>query len=107
MPPDERLVHDVVLLHRQRMSRRAIARALKVSRNTVRKILARHDQARSEEHTALPMPKVQKRPSKLDPFGSKSTRCLRHTRTSPPRESTRSCARRVSTAAIFKQRHEV
>ena len=35
----EELAHQVVVLARQRMSRRAIARALGVSRNTVKKIL--------------------------------------------------------------------
>ena len=35
MSADEKLVHDVVLLATQGMSRRAISRALKVGRNTV------------------------------------------------------------------------
>jgi len=69
MPPiDEKTVHDVVLLEQQRMSRRAIARALKISRNTVREILADHRAARKEEHTALPARTVVARPSKLDAF---------------------------------------
>ena len=58
--------HDVVLLTRQGMSRRAIARALNMSRNTVRKILAAHGKARTKEHTALETKPIQKRPSKLD-----------------------------------------
>jgi transposase len=67
MPPDEKLVHDVVLLSRQGMSRRAISRSLKLSRNTVRRILSGHVATRSEPHTALPAPKAT-RPSKLDVF---------------------------------------
>jgi transposase len=69
MPPiDEKTAHDVVLLEQQRMSRRAIARALKISRNTVREILADHDAARKEEHTALPARRLVTRTSKLDAF---------------------------------------
>jgi transposase len=69
MPPiDAKTIHDVVLLARQRMSRRAIARALKISRNTVREILADHVASRAAEHTALPAKKVVTRPSKLDAF---------------------------------------
>ncbi len=58
--------HDVVLLSRQGMTRRAIARALKMSRNTVKKILAAHGKARTKEHCALEKKPIQKRPSKLD-----------------------------------------
>lgn len=68
MPPKEKLVHDVVMLHRQKMSRRAIARALKVSRNTVRWILTEHSGARQAPHTALPARRSIIRPSKLDPY---------------------------------------
>jgi transposase len=53
------------------MSRRAIARALKISRNTVRKILAKHDAAREKGHKALSFPKPRARPSLLDPFRPK------------------------------------
>ena len=67
MPPDEKLVHDVVLLSRKGASRRAISRALKLSRNTVRSILSGHDASRSEPHTVLPPAKAT-RPSKLDVF---------------------------------------
>lgn len=57
-----------MLLHRQKMSRRAIARALHISRNTVRGILAEHGDKREVIHSALP-PKPQRvRPSKLDAF---------------------------------------
>ncbi len=68
MAADEKVVHDVVLLSKQGMSRRAISRALKVSRNTIREILDGHDAARTEEHSALPLPRTIVRPSKLDDF---------------------------------------
>jgi transposase len=68
MSADEKVVHDVVLLASQGVSRRAISRALKVSRNTVRRVLGGHDAARSEPHTALPAPKTIARPSRLDAF---------------------------------------
>lgn len=69
MPPiDEKLIHDVVLLTQQGMSRRAIARALHISRNTVRHILADHGVAREQPHSALPKPTGIVRPSQLDPF---------------------------------------
>ena len=62
----EEVAHDVVLLARQGMSRRAISRALKMSRNTVRKILAAQGKARAKEHSALEKRPPQKRRSKLD-----------------------------------------
>lgn len=69
MPPiDEKLIHDVVLLSGQGMSRRAIARALHISRNTVRHILLKHGVVREQPHSALPQPTGIVRPSRLDPF---------------------------------------
>lgn len=68
MSADEKLVHDVVLLAKQGMSRRAISRALKVGRNTVRDILAAHETARGAPHLALVPPAVLVRPSQLDGF---------------------------------------
>lgn len=68
MPPDPSLVHAVVQLDKQGMKRRAIARALHVSRNTVRRILSEHLAARSTAHSALPLRRTLSRPSKLDPF---------------------------------------
>lgn len=63
----EELAHDVVMLAQQRMSTRAISRALHVGRNRVRKILRRHKAGRSGETppTALPPPPAS-RPSMLD-----------------------------------------
>jgi transposase len=71
MPPDERLIHDVVRLDREGMSWRAIARALKISRNTVREIVRKHSSARQRPHSALPGRRARRRPSKLDPFRPK------------------------------------
>lgn len=68
MPPDEKLIHDVVQLDKGGMKRRAIARALRISRNTVRRILAEHGGARLTLHSALPRPRTWTRPSKLDVF---------------------------------------
>jgi len=67
MPPDPAIVYDVVRLANDGMKRRAIARALHISRNTVRQILVAHDQARDQAHSALVPPRSRPRPSKLDP----------------------------------------
>jgi len=69
MPPfDEKLVHDIVQLHSEGMKWRAIARALKVSRNTVRRVVQEHSQAREQPHSALPARRSIERPSKLNAF---------------------------------------
>ena len=47
------LAHQVTLLAKQGESRRAIARAVGVSRNTVRTPLATHAQDRDTEHVAI------------------------------------------------------
>jgi len=75
----ESLEHDVVLLDRQGMSRRAIARALGVSRKWASKVLARH---RHEREAGQPsaLPEVRRRaprPSKLDPHRGEIERLLR------------------------------
>ena len=69
-PPEtrEQLAHQVVSLHTQRVSARGIARALGISRNTVRKLLAAHGLERQTEHHALVAPKRVPRASKLDLF---------------------------------------
>ena len=65
----EQLVHQVVTLARDGVSRRAIARAVGVSRNTVKTVLASHARSRAAEHVALaPTPKRAPRASKLDAF---------------------------------------
>ena len=48
------LTNQVVTLELQGMARRAIARALGISRNTVRKLLETHARSRELAHTALP-----------------------------------------------------
>jgi transposase len=63
----EELAHQVALLAKQGESRRAIARALGVSRNTVRTLLAAHAEDRETEHIALaPRPQRAPRASKID-----------------------------------------
>jgi transposase len=63
----EELVHQIALLAKQGESRRAIARALGVSRNTVRSLLAAHAEDREATHVALaPRPTRAPRASKLD-----------------------------------------
>src|SRR3990170_1797822 len=69
MPPlDEKRIHDVLQLDRQGMKWRAIARALRMSRNTVRQIVREHAGARQNPHSALPRNPSYRRRSKLDPF---------------------------------------
>jgi transposase len=65
---DATLVYNVVQLARDGMRRRAIARALRISRNTVRKILQVHGVVREQPHSALTVSKKITRASKLDPF---------------------------------------
>lgn len=58
---------QVLLLHRDGTSARAIARALGISRNTVRRLVAGHERRRREGASALPsLPPP--RPSKLDVY---------------------------------------
>jgi len=68
LPLDEKRIHDVLQLHRQGMKWRAIARALRISRNTVRQIVREHAAARQTPHCALPTRPSYRRSSKLDPF---------------------------------------
>jgi transposase len=65
----EQLTYEVVLLARQKVPWRAIARSLGVSRNTVKKIVEAHSEQRDAGHTALarPAPRLP-RASKLDSF---------------------------------------
>jgi len=68
----EELVAQVVDLRRQGVKQRAIARALGISRNTVKKILFGNDQQRSEGHQALrPAPRRAPRQTKLDEHRAK------------------------------------
>ena len=65
----EQLVHHIVTLARDGLSRRAITRAVGVSRNTVKAVLAAHEHSRETEHVALG-PRLVRAPraSKLDAF---------------------------------------
>ena len=63
----EELAHQVALLAKQGEARRAIARALGISRNTVRTLLAAHAHDRDTEHVAIaPRPTRAPRASKID-----------------------------------------
>lgn len=65
----EQLIHQVVTRARDGLSRRAISRALGISRNTVKKILGKHARARQEPHTAMPAPpKRTPREKKTDDY---------------------------------------
>lgn len=65
----EELVHQIVTLQRDGMSKRAIARALGVSRNTVKVVLAAHRAQCSAPHWAVPEPPTRApRPKKTDAF---------------------------------------
>lgn len=65
----EELLHQAVILDSQGVSRRALSRALGVSRNTVRALLEEHASTRAEPHTALPAPPLRApRPSPVDAF---------------------------------------
>jgi transposase len=64
----EELEHLVVTLAKQGTPRRAIARAVGVSRNTVRAVLEAHKAGRDVKRIALaPRPSRAPRPTKLDP----------------------------------------
>lgn len=62
----EELLHQVVLLEREGLRGRAIARSLGISRNTVRKLLLIHGTRRKEPSLALSQKQKRPRPSKLD-----------------------------------------
>lgn len=73
----EELILQTVALQRDGLSRRAIARTLGVSRNTVQKILRAHASAREEPHTALPRaPERAPRTKKTDPFRGRIVQLL-------------------------------
>lgn len=63
----EELVHQIVSLARDGLSRRAITRAVGVSRNTVKAVLVAHEIGRETEHAAItPRPLRAPRSSMLD-----------------------------------------
>jgi len=74
----EELIVQLVTLHRQGLSRRAISRALSVSRNTVRVLCAAHITARETEHQALTKPPLRApRASKVDAYQVRVAELLR------------------------------
>ena len=78
MPPiDEPLVHDVVQLAKSGMSWRAIARALHISRNTVKEYVQQHAGAREAVNSALPRPRRSARASRLDAWRGQIEELLR------------------------------
>jgi transposase len=73
----EELAHEAALLAKQGESRRAIARALGVSRNTVRTLLAAHAQDREVSHAAItPPPKRAPRAAKIDAWRPRVTELM-------------------------------
>lgn len=74
----EELVHQAVVLTTQGTSARAAARALGVSRNTVKQILRDHAKARETGHSALPTPaKRAPRAKKIDEYAPRVDELLR------------------------------
>ncbi len=74
----EELILQLVTLHRQGLSRRAIARALGISRNTVRVLCAAHVTARETEHHAIDKPSQRApRASKVDAYQVRVAELLR------------------------------
>ena len=73
----EELIQQLVTLARQGQSRRAMARALGISRNTVKVLLAAHDLQRKAEHIAIaPRPTRVPRASKVDAFQTRVAELL-------------------------------
>ncbi len=68
--------HQVVLLAEQGMSRRAIARSLKIGRHRVNRILREQSARRARGHSALPDGRPRARPSKLDVHQDEIVRLL-------------------------------
>ena len=65
----DELVHQIVTLAADGMSKRAITRAVGVSRNTVKAVLAAHAVQRAAPHSVLPAPTATApRPKKTDAF---------------------------------------
>jgi transposase len=72
----EELIHQLVTLHRQGLSARAIARALGVSRNTVKVLLRAHAAARESGQPALSRPARVPRSSKVDAYAARVTELI-------------------------------
>lgn len=74
---DEKRIHAVLELHRQGMKWRAIGRALRMSRNTVHRIVEEHQRARENPHSALVVTPARPQASKLDRFRPQIDELLR------------------------------
>jgi transposase len=73
----EELIHQLVTLHRQGLSARAIARALGISRNTVKVLIAAHAAAREAGQPALAArPARAPRASKVDAYAPRVAELL-------------------------------
>jgi transposase len=73
----EQLLQQLVTLHRKGLSRRALARALGISRNTVKVMLAAHAAAREVGQPAIaPRPPRAPRTSKVDAYAARVTELL-------------------------------
>ena len=73
----EEVVHQVMLLYRDGMSARSIARSLRMGRNRVKRILTTQKATREQPHCALPSARVKpRRSSKLDAYRERVKRLL-------------------------------
>ena len=74
----EQLLQQLVTLHRKGLSRRALARALGISRNTVKVMLAAHAAAREEsgQPVIAARPPRAPRASKVDAYAARVTELL-------------------------------
>lgn len=74
----EQLLQELVTLHRKGLSRRAVARALGISRNTVKAMLEAHVAAREEtgQPAIAPRPTRAPRASKVDAYAARVTELL-------------------------------
>ena len=73
----EEIEHAVVVMHHDGWSKRALARHFKMSRNTIRGILRKHQDRRDQGHCALPAAKCVGK-SKLDEYLPRMTNLLAH-----------------------------
>ncbi|HRI68549.1 MAG TPA: IS21 family transposase [Polyangium sp.] len=74
----EEMIHQLVSLAKQHVSKRGIARALGISRNTVKDLLAQHEVKRTIEHSALlQKPTRLPKASKIDSFNDRILELLR------------------------------
>jgi transposase len=71
----EEIEHAVVVMHHDGWNQRALARYFKMSRNTIRLILKKHQDHREQGHCALPAAKPVGK-SKLDDYLPRMTRLL-------------------------------